>query len=216
MSSYNKVVFDRPDTIGSWICITDAEMKDIVKVLIGCNYANVGAFIVEGNSDVTQFIEHTIRSPGENFTHIALIEEQDGAGYGGYLLARHGDIFDLGVLPKYANTKMKERLVRDFVKAKVTKHDTLRVSLSSVRPADIQLFTSFGFTFVEKRDMFSPSLSTWVGTLPGNVDRHEQLLDKNTGYIDFRGDYAVVDGHWTLKELESLLVLARRELTNAE
>lgn len=44
----------------------------------------------------------------------------------------------------------------------------------------------------------------------------EAILDKvEQSYIDFRKTYAVVDGHYTLKELEALLVLARMELAYA-
>lgn len=212
MTEFNKIVFDRPDAIGSWNSITDEELTKIAQSLAKCNYTTTEDLVY-----VVESFKFTLRNPGNYFTHISLLEDESKEGvYIGYLLARHGNVFDVGCLPEHKDTGIEKRLLEDFVKAKISKYEELTVNLSGQELNKVPLFTEFGFVFVERHDIFSPTLSTFVGTLPGVVDFHEQLLNKNTGYIDFRGHYAVVDGHWTLKELESLLVLARKELTDAE
>jgi hypothetical protein len=76
-----------------------------------------------------------------------------------------------------------------------------------------KLFLAQGFTITSIHDVQSPTLTRIIATKAAPDDFHEKRLDAaDRGYVDFREDYAVVDGHYTLDQLESLLVLARKEL----
>lgn len=79
--------------------------------------------------------------------------------------------------------------------------------------ATTHLFISLGFVVTFRNEARSPSLHRTIATKAGSDNFHEKRLDEaDRSYVDFRGNYAVVDGHYTLEQLESLLVLARKEL----
>lgn len=77
-----------------------------------------------------------------------------------------------------------------------------------------KFFNSMGFNLDCEVDAFSSTAQTSVAFKPGPNDFHKQRLNMACGYEDFRNGYVVVDGRYTLEQLESLFEVAKGKLKN--
>lgn len=77
----------------------------------------------------------------------------------------------------------------------------------------VQFWTKHGFEVTSALELEASSLIRSQATRKGSLEFHQKRLDDNTdGYEDFRGGYVVIDGDYTLDQLESLVIVAREQL----
>jgi len=137
--------------------------------------------------------------------------------YVGYVICSHNRVVELYVDPKYRRQCIGTDLLTEFKKLRKDEYQQFIASWFNDCPDLVRLAVGAGFDVTTSYTEFTASGVESVATTPISMEYHNNIVDgADKSYVEFRGDYAVVDGHYTLKELESLLVLARKELTDAE
>lgn len=137
--------------------------------------------------------------------------------YVGYIICAGNRVVELYVDPKYRRQCIGTDLVTEFMKLRKNKHQQFVASWFNDCPELVRLAVGANFDVVTRYTDFASSGVESVATTSVNMEYHNNIVDgAEKSYVEFRGNYAVVDGHYTLKELESILVLARKELTDAE
>lgn len=136
--------------------------------------------------------------------------------YVGYVICSGNRVVELYVDPKYRRQCIGTDLITEFKKLRKDKHQQFIASWFNDCPELVRLAVGAGFDVTTNYTEFAQSGVESVATTPISMEYHNNIVDgADKSYVEFRGDYAVVDGHYTLKELESLLVLARKELKDA-
>lgn len=137
--------------------------------------------------------------------------------YVGYVICASNRVVELYVDPKYRRQCIATDLITEFKKLRKNDHQQFIASWFNDCPELVRLAVGAGFDVATSYTKFTPSGIESVATTPISMEYHNNIVDgAEKSYVEFRGNYAVVDGHYTLKELESILVLARKELTDAE
>lgn len=137
--------------------------------------------------------------------------------YVGYVICASNRVVELYVDPKYRRQCIATDLITEFKKLRKNDHQQFIATWFNDCPELVRLAVGAGFDVTTSYTEFTPSGIESVATTPISMEYHNNIVDgAEKSYVEFRGNYAVVDGHYTLKELESILVLARKELTDAE
>jgi len=137
--------------------------------------------------------------------------------YVGYVICAGNRVLEVYVDPPYRKQRIATNLIMEFKKFRKDEHQQFVSRWGGDHPELLKLATRTGFDVTMTASPWATGFAESIATTPVNMEYHNNIVDgADKSYIDFRGDHAVVDGHYTLKELESLLVLARKELTNAE
>lgn len=137
--------------------------------------------------------------------------------YVGYVICASNRVVELYVDPKYRRQCIATDLITEFKKLRKNDHQQFIAAWFNDWPVLVRLAVGAGFDVTTSYTEFTPSGIESVATTPISMEYHNNIVDgAEKSYVEFRGNYAVVDGHYTLKELESILVLARKELTDAE
>lgn len=164
------------------------------------------------NIELSAEVMRQLKTLLQNATYVGFVSIP-GDSKLGYLIASGGQIVDLYVEQGYRRQGVASQLIKEFMF-----HNELKYpQFTAIWYADwynvSQLFTKAGFYVTAE---FDQGITTRAAT-PINDAYYSKVLDEvDRSYIDFREYYAVVDGHYTLEELEALLVVARKELKHAE
>lgn len=134
----------------------------------------------------------------------------------GFVWGKHGQIGTVRVPLAFRRRKLATEMLQLYMKQTELTAESYSAFWDSEDVATTRLFVSLGFTVTFRHEVMSSSMLRTVATKAGSDAFHEKRLEADRGYFDFRGDHAVVDGHYTLDQLESLLVLARKELKSGD
>jgi len=134
-----------------------------------------------------------------------------GNGVSGYLIAGGNQVIDMYVYPPFQNQGVGTQLLQNYKTFNEGKFPFFKAVWTKETVASTKVFVKCGFGVTAE---FSPEQGCHIEALtPTDPTHYDKVLDNiDRSYIDFRGDYAVVDGHYTLEELEALIIVARREL----
>lgn len=169
--------------------------------------------------------------PGEDHVYVESYFSQIMTGYAatdlvlclddneeviGYVVGSLGNIFDIYVPLPFRRRKIGTEMVTKYIEVTKTTAEKYQASWIIDSVETLNFFLSLGFTTTHAHDRFSPSMDRFTATRDGDPLFHEIRLDEANGYEDLRDDYVVVDGKYTLKQLESLLVIARGHFANAK
>lgn len=144
---------------------------------------------------------------------VSMVVDNSTNEFIGYLIAGTNHIFDIFIKEGYRLRGYALGLIDEFKKRAGEFYPELHTGWKGDDYGFTKLLTKAGFTVTSYYDVESLDFCRSEAKTSVPEDFHQKVLD-NVGrsYIDFRGDYAVVDGHYTLAELESLLAQARKEL----
>lgn len=129
----------------------------------------------------------------------------------GYLVASGNQIIDLFVEEGYRQKGIASQLLKEFMFHNELKYPQFTAVWYGSLDKVTKLFNKAGF---EVTTTYDEGITSNAAT-PVNDAYYTRVLEDCDAYIDFRGDYVLVDGDLTIKELEALLVVARKELKDA-
>lgn len=129
----------------------------------------------------------------------------------GYLIASEGEIVDIFVEKGYRRKGIASQLIKEFMFHNDLKYPNFTAAWYGDLVPVSRLFVKSGFNVQVTYD----DGITGTAVSPIKEEYYTKVLGDCDAYLDFRGDYVLVDGDFTLKELEALLVVARKELKDA-
>lgn len=129
----------------------------------------------------------------------------------GYLIASEGEIVDIFVEEGYRRKGIASQLIKEFMFHNELKYPQFTAVWHDNWDKITKLFNKAGFEVITTYDQ---GITSNAAT-PIKEEYYTKVLEDCDAYMDFRGDYVLLDGDFTLKELEALLVVARKELKDA-
>lgn len=134
-----------------------------------------------------------------------------------HILAAKGLVIEIHVKEELHKTGIATKLLEEYKAVRADKYEHLTASWDGQRDDLVKLALKAGFDVTSAYDeVYHSLIKTTAQTPYNNKCYHKILDDMDRGYIDFRGDHAVVDGHFNLEQLEALLHIARKELKDGK
>lgn len=166
-------------------------------------------------NDVLPYLQENLKN---NIDYVGMVYYTDTKVFVGYIFGLRNRVMEIYVDPMVRQQGIATLMINKFKEDRFEETELFQARWA-FDPQGIltKLFGKCGFDVTLHNDVFNSSALAYYAEAPGNPHTAENILDGvEKGYVDFRGTYAVVDGHYTLKQLEALLVVARKELKHAE
>jgi hypothetical protein len=145
--------------------------------------------------------------------YITIIEGLHDGEPVGYLMAGANQVLEIFVLEAFRHCGHAFSMLREYKAAASVTYAQLKMVWSGEVVGMVQLALKCGFSVTSEFDPAALNGSRTTAYTPENIELQKSIIDNWAGYVDFRGSYAVVDGHYTLAQLEAILTVARKELT---
>lgn len=164
--------------------------------------------------DVLPYLQENLKN---NIDYVGMAYYTETKIFIGYIFGLRNRVMEIYVDPMVRQQGIGTLLINQFKQDRFESTELFQAKWEH-DPQGIltKLFGKCGFAVTLHNDIFNKSIQAYCAEAPGNQNTAENILDANQGYVEFRGDYAVVDGHYKLHELEALLAVARKELKHAE
>lgn len=131
----------------------------------------------------------------------------------GFLIAGGNQIFLIYTIDHIRRHGIATSMIEAYKTAVNDLYPQLQAVWQGSRYDIVKMFDKCGFSTVSYYDVAAEGCCRNEAHTPRDVEFEKRAVEGYDGYVEFRGDYAVVDGHYTLEQLENILVVARKELT---